>query len=190
MALVESSGARIFWHEIGQGDPIVLIMGLGCSSALWFRFAPRLARHFRVIMLDNRGVGQTEAPRGTTIHRVSDMARDVVRVLDAAGVDKAHVLGFSMGGMIAQQCAIEHSARLRSLTLLATNCGNPYAILPNWEVQRLLFDRRSEKPSNRSAPCAPMFTRVQRPRIASRKMTPSESPAIRFVQVTTHSCTA
>jgi 3-oxoadipate enol-lactonase len=146
MAFVDSSGARIFWHEIGQGDPIVLIMGLGCSSALWFRFAPRLARHFRVIMLDNRGVGQTEAPRGATIHRVPDMARDVVRVLDAAGVDKAHVLGFSMGGMIAQQCAIDHATRLRSLTLLATNCGSPYAMLPSWEVQRLLFDRRREKP--------------------------------------------
>jgi 3-oxoadipate enol-lactonase len=146
MAFVESNGARIYWHEIGQGDPIVLIMGLGCSSALWFRLAPRLARHFRVIMLDNRGVGQTEAPRGATIHRVPEMARDVVRVMDAAGVDKAHVLGFSMGGMIAQQCAIEHAARLRSLNLLATNCGNPYAILPNWEVQRLLFDRRREKP--------------------------------------------
>jgi 3-oxoadipate enol-lactonase len=146
MAFVESGGARIFWHEIGQGEPIVLIMGLGCSSALWFRFAPRLARHFRVIMLDNRGVGQTEAPRGATIYRVPDMARDVIRVMDAAGVDKAHMLGFSMGGMIAQQCAIEHASHLLSLNLLATNCGNPYAILPAWEVQRRLFDRRREKP--------------------------------------------
>jgi 3-oxoadipate enol-lactonase len=146
MAFVDSNGARIFWHEIGQGDPIVLIMGLGCSSALWFRFAPRLARHFRVIMLDNRGVGQTVAPRGTMVHRVPDMAGDVIRVMDAAGVEKAHMLGFSMGGMIAQQCAIDHVARLRSLCLLATNCGNPYAILPEWDVRRLLFHRGREKP--------------------------------------------
>ena len=146
MAFVESDGASIYWYEIGQGDPIVLIMGLGCSSALWFRLAPRLARHFRVIMLDNRGVGQTEVLRNATIHRVPDMANDVARVMTAAGVGDAHILGFSMGGMIAQQFAIDHRARTRSLTLLATNCGNPYAILPRWEVQRLLFDRRRESP--------------------------------------------
>ncbi len=146
MAFVESDGASIYWYEIGQGDPIVLIMGLGCSSALWFRLAPRLARHFRVIMLDNRGVGQTEVLRNATTHRVPDMANDVARVMTAAGVGDAHILGFSMGGMIAQQFAIDHRARTRSLTLLATNCGNPYAILPRWEVQRLLFDRRRESP--------------------------------------------
>jgi 3-oxoadipate enol-lactonase len=145
MAFVESSDARIYWHEIGKGDPLVLIMGLGCSSTMWFRLAPKLARTFRVIMFDNRGVGQTIAG-SSLVYRVSDMANDVARVMDAAGVGAAHVLGFSMGGMIAQQFAIEHRARLRSLTLLATNCGNPYAVLPRWEVQKLLFDRRRETP--------------------------------------------
>ncbi len=146
MAFVESGGARIYWHEIGQGDPIVLIMGLGCSSTLWFRLAPRLARNFRVIMLDNRGVGQTIAPPDATIYRVPDMASDVARVLDAARVGGAHIVGFSMGGMIAQQFAIDHRSRVESLILMSTNCGNPHAILPKWEVQRLLFDRHRETP--------------------------------------------
>jgi 3-oxoadipate enol-lactonase len=145
MAFVVSGDARIYWHEIGQGDPLVLIMGLGCSSAMWFRLAPRLARDFRVIMFDNRGVGQTVAG-SSLVYRVSDMARDVARVMDAAGVGDAHVLGFSMGGMIAQQFAIDHGNRLRSLTLIATNCGNPHAVLPAWEVRQLLFDRRREAP--------------------------------------------
>jgi 3-oxoadipate enol-lactonase len=146
MAFAESRGARIYWHEIGQGEPIVLIMGLGCSSALWFRLAPRLARCFRVIMLDNRGVGRTETPRSSLVHRVSDMAHDVARVMDAADASGAHIVGFSMGGMIAQQFAIDYRARVQSLTLLATNCGNPYAILPALEVQQLLFDRGRKTP--------------------------------------------
>ena len=145
MAFVETEGASIYWHELGQGEPIVLIMGLGCSSAMWVRLAPRLAGRHRVILLDNRGAGQTKAS-GALVHRVANMARDVAAVLDAAGLRHAHVVGFSMGGMIAQQLAIDHASRVRSLTLLATNCGNPYAKLPAWDVQRLLFDRRRETP--------------------------------------------
>ena len=145
MAFVETDGASIYWYELGQGEPIVLIMGLGCSSAMWFRLAPRLAVRHRVILFDNRGAGQTKAP-GALVHRVSNMARDIAAVLDAAGLRRAHMVGFSMGGMIAQQFAIDHGSRVQSLTLLATNCGNPYAKLPAWEVQRLLFDRRRETP--------------------------------------------
>ena len=145
MAFVETEGATIYWHELGQGEPIVLIMGLGCSSAMWFRLAPRLAARHRIILLDNRGVGQTKT-NGALVHRVANMASDVGAVLDAARLRRAHVVGFSMGGMIAQQFAIDHGSRTQSLTLLATNCGNPYAKLPAWEVQRLLFDRRRETP--------------------------------------------
>ena len=122
MAVVEHDGARIHWYEMGQGEPIVLIMGLGCSAAMWFRLAPRLARHYRVIMLDNRGSGRTEV-RYFVTHRITSMARDVAAVLDAAGERTAHVLGFSMGGMIAQQLAISAPDRLRSLILLSTHCG-------------------------------------------------------------------
>ncbi|MFN5178420.1 alpha/beta fold hydrolase [Limnohabitans sp.] len=140
MAFIERENARIYWNALGQGEPVVLIMGLGCSSAMWFRMAPTLARTHRVILLDNRGCGQTQT-RTALVHRVAVMAEDVVAVLDAAGEHSAHVVGFSMGGMIAQQMALDHPARLRSLALLGTHPGGPWAIQAAGPVLRLLFDK-------------------------------------------------
>jgi 3-oxoadipate enol-lactonase len=140
VALVESDGARIYWESVGKGEPLVLIMGLGCSSAMWFRLAPRLAKHYRVILLDNRGVGRTKTTL-SLVHRVSNMAQDVVAVLDAAGEANAHVLGISMGGMIAQQLALDHPQRVRSLILAATNCGGVRAVLAQQPVWQLLFSK-------------------------------------------------
>jgi pimeloyl-ACP methyl ester carboxylesterase len=146
MAFAESLGAQVHWTSIGRGSPVVLIMGLGCSSALWFRVAPQLARTHRVILLDNRGVGQTRTPVAV-VHRVSHMAADVAAVLDAAGEPQAHVVGFSMGGMIAQQLAVDHPARVRSLSLLGTHCGGMWAVQAAPAVRQLLFikDRMSHE---------------------------------------------
>lgn len=141
MAFVESQGgAQIHWTSIGHGAPVVLIMGLGCSSALWFRVAPQLARQNRVILLDNRGVGLTRTA-AALVHRVSHMAADVAAVLDAAGEPSAHVVGFSMGGMIAQQFAIDFPGRLRSLALLGTHCGGIWAVQASAPVRHLLFTK-------------------------------------------------
>jgi 3-oxoadipate enol-lactonase len=145
MAFVEHDGASLHWHALGEGEPLVLIMGLGCCSAMWFRLAPRLARKHRVIMFDNRGVGQTTVRFGL-VHRVATMAADVAAVLDAAGESSAHVLGLSMGGMIARQFALDFPARIRSLVLAATNCGSSRAILADAAVWRLLFDKGSLSP--------------------------------------------
>ena len=120
MAFVERDGARIYWNSLGQGEPVVLVMGLGCSSAMWFRIAPGLARTHRVILLDNRGAGQTVVPH-FVVHRVSSMAADIGAVLDAAGEASAHVVGFSMGGMVSQQFAIDFPQRVRSLSLIGTS---------------------------------------------------------------------
>jgi 3-oxoadipate enol-lactonase len=154
MAFVEHDGARIHWSSLGQGEPLVLLMGLGCTSAMWFRLAPRLARRHRVILLDNRGVGQTEV-RHFVVHRVSTMAADVAAVLDAAGEASAHVLGLSMGGMIAQQFAIDFPDRVRSLTLMATNCGGPHAVLADSHVWRLLFSKGEMSPEDNLAAMRP-----------------------------------
>ena len=141
MPFVESrGGAQIHWTSLGKGPPVVLIMGLGCSSALWFRVAPRLAQQHRVILLDNRGVGLTRTT-AAVLHRVSHMAADVAAVLDAAGERSAHIVGFSMGGMIAQQFAVDFADRVRSLTLLATHCGGIWAVQASAEVRRLLFTK-------------------------------------------------
>ena len=136
----DNDGAQVYWQSISAGEPLVLLMGLGCSSALWFRLVPMLSRHYRVILLDNRGSGQTRAPVAL-VHRIQTMASDLEAVLDAAKISSAHVVGFSMGGMIAQQFAIDCPDRVRSLTLLGTNCGRPYAKLAQQHVLNLLFAR-------------------------------------------------
>jgi pimeloyl-ACP methyl ester carboxylesterase len=133
-------GAQIHWTTLGSGPPVVLIMGLGCSSAMWFRIAPRLAMAHRVILLDNRGVGQTRTP-SAMVHRVPQMAADVATVLDAAGEGSAQVIGFSMGGMIAQQFAVDFPQRVRSLALLATHGGGIWAVQAPVEVRHLLFTK-------------------------------------------------
>lgn len=138
MPFVENQGALVHWNSLGEGAPVVLIMGLGCSSALWFRVAPRLARTHRVILLDNRGSGRTKLPY-SVVHRVSQMACDVAAVLEAAGESSAHVVGFSMGGMIAQQFAVNFAERVRSLCLLGTNPGGIWAVQAAPGVRRLLF---------------------------------------------------
>lgn len=145
MAFVESRGAQVHWTSFGRGPAVVLIMGLGCSSALWFRVAPRLAGAYRVILLDNRGVGLTRTGPAV-VHRVPHMAADVAAVLDAAGERSAHVVGFSMGGMIAQQFALDFPARVRTLSLLATHGGGIRAVQASAEVRHLLFAKNRLSP--------------------------------------------
>jgi pimeloyl-ACP methyl ester carboxylesterase len=140
MPFVEHNGARLHWSSLGKGEPVVLIMGLGCSSAMWFRVAPQLAKRHRVILIDNRGSGLTQVQH-YVVHRVAHMAADVVAVLAAAGEASAHVVGFSMGGMIAQQLAIDFPQRVRSLALLGTHSGGPWAVQAEPEVRQLLFDK-------------------------------------------------
>jgi 3-oxoadipate enol-lactonase len=148
LAYADSDGTRIYWEAKGRGEPLVLIMGLGYSSKLWFRLRPTLERHYRTIVLDNRGAGESDAPKGP--YSPSQMARDVVAVLDAAGEPGAHVIGFSMGGMIAQEFALAYPARVRSLVLIATHCGGIEAKLAAPHVAAQLF-RRADLNSEQSA---------------------------------------
>lgn len=140
MAFVDRRDAQIYWNSLGKGEPVVLIMGLGCSSAMWFRVAPHLAKTHRVILLDNRGSGQTRT-RSALVHRIPVLAADVAAVMDAAGESNAHLIGFSMGGMIAQQFALDYPNRVRSLSLLGTHPGSPWAVKASEPVLRLLFDK-------------------------------------------------
>jgi len=126
MALVENQGTKIYWDEQGQGAPVLLIMGLGYTSAMWYRTRPALAQHFRTIAFDNRGVGLSDVPPGP--YSIVGMAADAAAVLDAAGVARAHVFGVSMGGMIAQEFALQYPARTSSLILGCTGAGGPSAV--------------------------------------------------------------
>ena len=139
MAFVENRGAKIHWDEQGQGAPILLIMGLGYPSSLWHRVRPVLAERYRTVAFDNRGVGLSDVPPGP--YSIVTMASDVAAVLDAAGVDDAHIFGVSMGGMIAQEFALQYPARTRSLILGCTSAGGPSAVRAESKVADVLMMR-------------------------------------------------
>jgi 3-oxoadipate enol-lactonase len=139
MAVVENQGTKIYWDEQGRGTPVLLIMGLGYPSALWYRARPVLARHFRTIAFDNRGVGLSDVPPGP--YSIAGMASDAAAVLDAAGVARAHVFGVSMGGMIAQEFALQYPARTVSLVLGCTAAGGPSAVRAENNVTDILLAR-------------------------------------------------
>ncbi len=139
MALVENQGTKIYWDEQGQGAPVLLIMGLGYTSAMWYRTRPVLAQQYRTIAFDNRGVGLSDLPLG--LCSIATMAADAAAVLDAAGVARAHVFGVSMGGMIAQEFALQYPARTRSLILGCTSPGGPSAVLAESKVADELMAR-------------------------------------------------
>ena len=129
MAYAYSDGTRIYWEVQGRGEPLVLIMGLGYSSKLWFRLRPHLEKHFRTIVLDNRGAGESDVPPGP--YSPLQMARDVAAVLDAAGEQSAHILGYS-------------------IMLVATHCGGREAQLAAPHIAIELF-RRADMDREQSA---------------------------------------
>jgi 3-oxoadipate enol-lactonase len=119
--VARNGSVAIAYDVRGQGPPLVLIQGLGVGRWGWEPVADRLARRFRVITIDNRGIGASDAPRGSYSTRV--MAEDVVAVLDDAGVRSVGVVGTSLGGMVAQELALAHPDRVGRLVLVATIPG-------------------------------------------------------------------
>ena len=118
------AGAISLWLERGgRGAPLVLIAGLGYAVWCWQELRAALGGRFDVLAFDNRGAGRSDKPRGP--YSIPMMADDVAALLDAAGVQRAHVLGHSMGGYIALTFAQRHRARLRSLILVGTSRGGP-----------------------------------------------------------------
>jgi pimeloyl-ACP methyl ester carboxylesterase len=114
-------------HETrGAGEPLVLVHGLAYDRAGWGRFPDLLAEHFRVVLIDNRGVGESDAPPGP--YTVSEMAADVVGVLDELGIDRTNLFGVSLGGYIAQELTLTHPGRVEKLVLCSTAPGGPKAV--------------------------------------------------------------
>jgi 3-oxoadipate enol-lactonase len=139
MSFAENKGARIYWDEQGSGEPLLLIMGLSYPSYMWHRSRPVFAKSYRTIALDNRGVGQSDVPPGA--YSIALMASDAAAVLDAAGIESAHVFGASMGGMIAQEFALQYPHRVRSLILGSTAAGGPHAVQAQPEALEALLRR-------------------------------------------------
>jgi pimeloyl-ACP methyl ester carboxylesterase len=134
-----SAGTRIYWEADGAGDPLLLVMGLGATLEWWYRLRPALTPRYRTILFDNRGVGRSDVPPPP--YSIAQMADDAAAVLDAAGVARAHVVGLSMGGYIAQELVLRHPARVGSLVLGCTSCGGRDAVPADKEVRQALTAR-------------------------------------------------
>jgi len=165
MPRVDTGGLHLHIEELGEGEPLLLIMGVGAQLTLWPQdFVENLvARGFRTIRFDNRDVGLSDSldhipppnlgqliqaklarTRPASIgYDLHDMARDAMAVLDALGLADAHVVGVSMGGMIAQICAIEHPERVRSLTSIMSSPGDFLSSVGDLRVLKTLIQMRS-----------------------------------------------
>jgi 3-oxoadipate enol-lactonase len=162
MPYVVNEGARIYWDEQGSGEPLLLIMGLGYTAHMWHRTRPLLAERYRTIAFDNRGVGRSEIPAGP--YPIPLMASDAAAVLDAAEIESAHVFGVSMGGMIAQEFALQYPSRVRSLILGCTAAGGPTAVRSEPEVAHMLKARAQMTPEDAAEAALPFIYDIGTPR--------------------------
>ena len=116
--LVAINGYDMYVEEYGQGETLLLVAGLGGSGKFWRAQVEPLSRHFRVVLHDHRGVGRSgPAP---LVSNAGELADDLLRLMDALGLDSAHLVGHSTGGAIGQHIALRAPARLRSLVLSAS----------------------------------------------------------------------
>jgi pimeloyl-ACP methyl ester carboxylesterase len=126
----------LYYEEHGAGDPLLLVMGLAADSTAWMFQVPDFARHYRTIVFDNRGVGRSAKPPGP--YSIAQMADDAAGLLDGLRIERCHVVGVSMGGMIAQELALRHPARVSGLVLA---CTYPE---PDAEIERQRRDSVAE----------------------------------------------
>ena len=128
MTIASINDIDLYYEEHGDpsAEPLLLIMGFTMNAASWALQIPALAERYRVIAFDNRGVGPHDASRTgrTAFRRWPPMPR---RLLDHLGIESAHIVGASMGGMIAQEFAIRYPARVRGLVLACTTPGGPHS---------------------------------------------------------------
>ena len=150
---IQANGQTLYYEIHGDGDPLVLVMGIGYDSTLWtLHQVPALAQHFQVILLDNRDVGRSgKASRAYTI---SDMADDVAGLLDALAIQRAHLLGLSMGALIGQEFALRHPGRLKRLVLCGPDAAPARDVVHPISVWRWV----KESDSNGSTFAAEQFT--------------------------------
>lgn len=131
-------GMELHFERAGFGQSLLLIQGMSGTHISWGEpFRERLEERFEVVAFDNRGIGLSTPIDGP--FTIAEMAADTVELLDRLEIESAHVVGISMGGMIAQELAIAHPGRLRSLTLGCTYCGGPGStLMPEENAQKLL----------------------------------------------------
>jgi pimeloyl-ACP methyl ester carboxylesterase len=127
MGKVKVNGCELYYEVHGQGDPLVLIMGLRRNLEWWYRQIPALAEHFQVIAFDNRGAGRSDKP--AMEYSIRLFADDTAGLMDALDISEARILGISMGGYLAQELALNYPAKVKSLVLGCTGCGGDRAVI-------------------------------------------------------------
>lgn len=135
MPFLELDGYRLYYETHGQGFPLVLIRGLGSNMEHWYEQIPAFSRKYQVISFNNRGIGTSTAP--ALPWSIKEMAGDVAALIEATAGGRAHVLGISMGGMIAQELALGWPQRVASLVLTATHCGGAHKVMPTAKTLEL-----------------------------------------------------
>lgn len=118
MPIANNGDIKLHYEIEGEGFPLVLIIGLGADNSIWQLHSDEWRKHFKVVKIDNRGIGFSDKPRGP--YTTAGMADDILAVMDHAGIEKAHVLGVSMGGAIAQSLYLAAPGRVASLILVST----------------------------------------------------------------------
>ncbi len=119
---------NLYYETHGEGDPLLLHPGFGCTVEIYWRNTQPLAERFQVIVFDPRGAGRSDD--GPPTMTMSDFSGDAAALLDALGIESAHVFGTSFGGMVAQHIALEHPGRVRRLVLACTTPGGEAHVLP------------------------------------------------------------
>jgi pimeloyl-ACP methyl ester carboxylesterase len=136
MSKVKIKDIEIAYDVEGSGEPVILIGGYTMVKESWRLQVEELMNDFKVITFDNRGAGETSVP--TESFTIADMAADTVGLMDAIGIDSAHIFGVSMGGLIAQILALDYSDRVKKVALGCTTHGGRHAVQPEKEVMDAL----------------------------------------------------
>jgi pimeloyl-ACP methyl ester carboxylesterase len=139
MPVAKIGNHSLYYEIIGQGHPLVMIRGVGSNADHWYEQVPALSQKFQLLVFDNRGIARSSDPGGP--FSIRDMAADTIALMAALGIKKSHVLGYSMGGMIAQEMALNDPQKIAGLILVATDCGISLRIKAKPEASRLFSDR-------------------------------------------------
>lgn len=141
---VAPDGARIYYEFQGQGEPLLLIAGQANDHHLWNLVCGDFARHYQVIVYDQRGTGQSDKPEAPP-YSTRKFARDAVAVLDHMGAARAHAYGVSMGGAIAQWLGVNYANRVGALVLACSSAGALYGVRRSEEIDAIIAQRDSSR---------------------------------------------
>ena len=138
MAKAKVNDIDIYYEVHGQGEPLLLISGLGANIGCWYAQIADFSKGYRTIIFDNRGAGYTDKPN--LPYSIRMFVDDAIGLLDKLGIPKAHILGASMGGMIAQEMSLNYPERVKSLTLCCTHCGGEKKVESPRDVYQAIID--------------------------------------------------